>query len=80
MTKSRDEIESWMHHYISELISEPLEQIELDTPFLEFDIDSIDSITMALEMEKALHIEVPTDIFLDGLTTIKEVAGYFDKK
>lgn len=39
----------------------------------EYDFDSIDSIRMAVEMEDALGIEVPTDTFFDGRSNLDEL-------
>jgi len=73
----RSVLERWIKEYIAGLIGEPFESIASDMQFLEFDMDSIDAVTMALEMEKALNMDVPPEIFLDGLTTIEEVLDYF---
>ncbi len=70
-------MERWIKEYIAGLIGEPVESIDSHVKFLEFDMDSIDAVTMALEMEKALKLDVPPEIFLDGLTTIEETLHHF---
>lgn len=66
-------LRNWMREYLADIIGEPLEFIDPAANFFTFDIDSIDGVTMALEMEKAFNIDIPPEIFLDGLTTIEEV-------
>jgi|GEM_PF-2280264 len=66
-------LRNWMKEYLAAILGEPFEFIDPAANFFTFDIDSIDGVTMALEMEKAFNIEISPEIFLDGLTTIEEV-------
>ena len=66
-------LQNWMREYLAAIIAEPFEFIDPAANFFTFDIDSIDGVTMALEMEKAFNIDISPEIFLDGLTTIDEV-------
>lgn len=67
----------WLTKYIAELIGESSEEIDTSEKLFEYDLDSIDSLRMAVEMEEAFGVEVPSDTFFDGLTTLDEVIDRF---
>ena len=70
-------LSTWLTEYIDDLTGEPIEDIDTSAKLFEYDLDSIDSLRMAVEMEQALGIEVPPDTFFDGLTTLDEVIDLF---
>ena len=68
-----EHLQNWLFNYLLEITGEPIEEMSLNDELFKYDLDSIDSITMALEMEKAFNREIQPETFLDGLTTIQEV-------
>lgn len=60
----------WMQLHLAVLTGQPSETISVDEPFRTFDLDSLDAVTMALEMEKALGVDISPEMFLNGDATI----------
>lgn len=63
----------WMQLHLAVLTGQPSETLSVDEPFGTFDLDSLDAVTMALEMEKALGVEVAPETFLDSEATIATI-------
>lgn len=63
----------WMQLHLAVLTGQPSETISVDEPFGTFDLDSLDAVTMALEMEKALGGDISPETFLDSEATIATI-------
>lgn len=70
-------IQLWICEYLSEITGDPIDSIALEDTLFKFDLDSIDSINMAIRMENVFKVEIPMETFLDGLTTIEEAVNNF---
>ena len=65
----------WIQLHLAVLTGEPSESIDIDGALGVFDLDSLDAVTMALEMEKAFGIEVEPETFLESDQTIAGVVA-----
>ena len=55
-------------------------EISLDSNLQDdLDIDSLDAVELALEIEKALGIKIP-DEDLDEMKTVKDIVSYFESR
>jgi acyl carrier protein len=69
----RNLLRSWMKAYLATVVGERSENIDTQDPLSAYDLDSIDAVTMALEMEKALGNPVHPEMFLDNNASIDDV-------
>lgn len=63
----------WIKVYLATVVGDPADSIDSSAPLSEYDLDSIDAVTMALEMEKMFDISVHPETFLDGDASIDDI-------
>ena len=71
----KETLERWMKVYLATVIGEPSETVNTSEPLSIFDLDSIDAITMAVELEQKFKIEASPEHFLDGTSSINAIAN-----
>jgi acyl carrier protein len=64
----------WMKEYLSELIGEPLETIDIEAPLSYFDLDSIDAVNMALTLGEVTGVDIHPGTFLDDNSSISDLS------
>ncbi|MEP4039079.1 acyl carrier protein [Pseudophaeobacter sp.] len=72
-----DTLQRWMKIYLATLIGESVDSLDTSDPLSEYDLDSIDAVTMAIEMEQKFDIEVHPETFLASETSILEISNQF---
>jgi acyl carrier protein len=65
----------WMKLHLATVLGEPVEQIATDACLSDFDLDSIDAVTMAFEMEERFGIPVNPETFMEGDLQIGQIAA-----
>lgn len=68
-------LQRWMTIYLATLIGEPVESLDVSDPLSEYDLDSIDAVTMAIETEQKFGVEVHPETFLASDASIAEIAS-----
>ncbi|WP_049976451.1 acyl carrier protein [Azospirillum sp. B506] len=63
-----------MMAYLATICGEAAERMDPGQPLAVYDLDSVDAVEMALEMEKAFRIVLDPEIFLDTATSIAAIA------
>jgi acyl carrier protein len=74
-TEHHQKFARWMQLYIAELLGEPSENIEVTDPIAAFDLDSIDTVTMTIEMENKFEIRLSPEFFWNGKLSISDIAN-----
>ena len=65
----------WIVVYLAVLVGQDSDAIDIDIPFRHFDLDSVDAVEMASEFEKAFGYAIGPEFFLNGDTTVRDMAG-----
>ncbi len=66
-------ISRWMVVYLAVLVGQDSDAIDIDTPFRQFDLDSVDAVEMAAEFERAFGVDIGPEFFLRGEVTVREM-------
>ena len=66
-------IRRWIVVYLAVVVGNDSDGIEIDVPFSQFDLDSVDAVEMAAEFEKAFGLEIGPEFFLRGEPTIRDM-------
>lgn len=78
-TESLPELHSslvrWMQLYLATLLGETADDISVRDPIKTFDLDSIDAVTMAIELEDRFDMRLTPEYFLNGKLSITDVAN-----
>lgn len=69
----------WMQLHLATITGRPSEDIDIEAPLHVYDLDSVDAVVMALELQKAFGITVHPEIFLAGEQTIAAIARDFPR-
>lgn len=77
ITADCDSLERWMKIYLATIVGDPVDSLDVLDPLSEYDLDSIDAVTMAIEMEQKFGIEVHPETFLLGHLSISDIANKF---
>lgn len=72
-----DTLQRWMKIYLATLIGESVDSLDTSDPLSEYDLDSIDAVTMAIEMEQKFDIEVHPETFLASEASIFEISNQY---
>lgn len=67
-------VKRWMTLYLAILIGEPSETIDTSESLSFFDLDSIDAVNMAIELEDKFGIALHPETFLDPDSSIDQVS------
>lgn len=70
---SQESLKRWLQVYIATILGEPSETIATNEALSTFDLDSIDSVTMAIELEKRFAIQVLPEIFLSRELSLDDI-------
>lgn len=74
---NHETLQRWLQVYIATIVGDAADSLDLSDPLSEYDLDSIDAVTMALEMEQKFNIEVHPETFLASERSITEIANQF---
>ncbi|MEM9535139.1 MAG: acyl carrier protein [Cyanobacteria bacterium P01_E01_bin.45] len=74
---SSSKIQDWMINYIADLLQASSDDIDTDTPFDRFGLDSAAAIGMTGELEDWLDLEIDPTLMYD-YPTIKGMATYLE--
>ncbi|EGV27895.1 phosphopantetheine-binding protein [Thiorhodococcus drewsii AZ1] len=72
---SADALRRWLTVYLATVIGEPSESIDTRVALSTYDLDSIDAVTMAIELEKKFTLKVHPDLFLLGHSSVEDVVA-----
>ncbi|PWC88145.1 hypothetical protein TSH100_08730 [Azospirillum sp. TSH100] len=70
----RDSLQRWMMAYLATICGEAADRLDPGQPLAVYDLDSVDAVEMALEMEKAFGIVLHPETFLDTTITVAAIA------
>ncbi|MCQ4162084.1 phosphopantetheine-binding protein [Roseomonas sp. GC11] len=68
-------IRHWMLLHLAVLAGEPVESLSAEEPLARHDLDSVDAVQMALELEKALGLELEPELLMDGRQNVAALAA-----
>ncbi len=68
-------VRRWIVVYLAVLVGQDSDGVDIDMPFRHFDLDSVDAVEMASEFEKAFGYAIGPEFFLNGDTTVRDMAG-----
>jgi len=71
----RDELHRWIIVYLATVIGEPSENIDPTDAISEYDLDSIDAVTAALDLEAAFGVHVHPETFLLDDASIDDIVA-----
>ena len=74
MHHDSDSLKRWMTLYLAVLIGEPSETIDTSESISFFDLDSVDAVTMAIELEDKFGIVVHPETFLNPQSSIDYIS------
>jgi len=72
-----DELSEWLLVYVAVMIGQPSETLSLDMTLRDLDMDSVDSVNLALELEKKFEVPVDPELFLNGDKSLNNVLVTF---
>ncbi|UGT42564.1 acyl carrier protein [Nocardia yamanashiensis] len=72
---SSDEIIDWMVDRIAEFLEVPASSIDIELPFIELGLSSVQAIEISGNLEQWLGLELPPTLAYD-YPTIEDAAGY----
>ncbi|MDJ0930289.1 MAG: acyl carrier protein [Breoghania sp.] len=75
----RDEVVHWLHLHVATALSESSEAVDVNVPLTKFDLDSVDSVMMAVDLEKRFSVPVHPELFLNADKSLVEVADLICK-
>ena len=64
----------WIKIYLAVLIGEPSESIDTTSPLSYFDLDSLDAVNLALELEDRFGFAVHPETFMDYNASINDIS------
>lgn len=73
-TPGRDSLQRWMMAYLATICGEVADRMDPGQPLAAYDLDSVDAVEMALEMEKAFGIVLHPETFLDTTISVAAIA------
>ncbi|MEQ9407215.1 MAG: acyl carrier protein [Fuerstiella sp.] len=68
-------IQDWLMTSLSSLLSVPREQLDPDAPFSKYALDSLDAVTLVMEIEEELGLELPPTLLWD-YPTVNDCVSY----
>lgn len=68
------DIERWILLYLAVLGGTPVEGLDAEAPLAGHDLDSVDAVQMAIELEKIYGFEVEPELFMQGEQSAREIA------
>lgn len=70
---NKSELLRWCQLYLAVLIGESIESINTNDKLAVYDLDSIDSVTMAYEMEEKFGFPIHPDTFVEDSKTLEQI-------
>jgi len=76
---SSGEIEKWLIEQLSSSLKVPKNDLDPDAPLTRYGLDSMDSVTLVMELEDQLGVELPPTLFWE-YPTIRKCVLYLARK
>ncbi|CBS88970.1 acyl carrier protein [Azospirillum lipoferum] len=70
----RDALQRWMMAYLATICGFAADAMDPGQPLAGYDLDSVDAVEMALEMEKAFGIALHPETFLESRNSVAAIA------
>ena len=74
-TVSSEKLIHWMKLYLANLLGENYTDIDENVPIREFDLDSIDAVTIMMELENAFSIKITPEYFFNRSLCLVDIAN-----
>ncbi|PWC40605.1 acyl carrier protein [Azospirillum sp. TSO35-2] len=72
----RDGLQRWMMAYLATICGLAADRMDPAQALAVYDLDSVDAVEMALELEKAFGIALHPETFLDTATSVAAIADH----
>ncbi|MEP0155266.1 acyl carrier protein [Pseudophaeobacter sp.] len=70
-----ESLSRWILVYLATIIGEPADSLDGADPLSEYDLDSIDAVTMAIELEKTFKFGVHPETFMKQAASVDEIVS-----
>lgn len=74
VTPDRDALQHWMMAYLATICGLPADAMDPAQPLAAYDLDSVDAVEMALELEKAFGLVLDPETFLESRNSVSAIA------
>lgn len=74
-TLDSETLNRWILVYLATLIGEPTDSLDPSDPMSEYDLDSIDAVTMAIELQNTFKFQVHPETFMRQSETVHDVVA-----
>lgn len=65
----------WILVYLATLIGEPTDSLDPSDPMSEYDLDSIDAVTMAIELQNTFKLRVHPETFMRRTESVYDIVA-----
>ena len=79
MSKSREEIEEWLVEKVSQIVEIPPDEIEIEEPFANYGLSSMDTVSISGELEEWLDKRLSPTLLFD-YPTIEQMAQHLSEE
>jgi acyl carrier protein len=73
--RTESALREWLMHHLSKCLKTPRNRLDADAPFTRYGLSSLDAVTLVLELEEQLEIELPPTLLWD-YPTINKCAAH----
>jgi acyl carrier protein len=73
--ESSNDIQKWLVEQLSSLLRVPKKELDLDAPLKRYGLDSMDAVTLVMDVEQQLGMELPPSFFWE-YPTVRECVSY----